>query len=98
MIKILVLYYSKTGNTKKMAEYIVEGVTESNLEVSLKSVEKCEPEIMLDYEGIIVGSPTYYGIVSGPIKNFFDESVKFHKKLEVPSLLLEVLVAMKQQL
>jgi NAD(P)H dehydrogenase (quinone) len=39
-------------------------------------------EDLLEADGIVVGSPTYYGVMSGKIKNLFDESVKIHGKLE----------------
>lgn len=82
MAKVLVLYYSRTGNTRKMAEAVAEGVKEAQVEVTLCDVQKCTPEMLLEYDGIIVGSPTYYGIIAGPLKDFFDQSVKYHGRLE----------------
>jgi len=80
--RVLVLYYSRTGNTRKMAEAVVEGAEQAGAEVDLESVEECEPEVMLDYDGIIVGSPTYYGTMAAEIKKFLDESVQLHGKLD----------------
>jgi len=82
MGKILILYFSKTGNTKEMAQSVANGIDEAKHEVLIKDITESEPEIMLEYEGIIVGSPTYYGTVCAEIKEFFDKSVKFHGKLE----------------
>lgn len=82
MAKILVIYHSKTGNTKKMAEFVVEGVKEARGEAILKSIEECKVEDLLECDGIIVGSPTYFGLPSAEIKKLFDESVKFYGKLE----------------
>ncbi|UCF07422.1 MAG: NAD(P)H-dependent oxidoreductase [Thermoplasmata archaeon] len=81
MAKILVCYYSKSGNTKAMAEYIAEGARQENVEVILKDVEETEVDELLNYQGIILGSPTYYGACAAPIKDLIDESVKFHGKL-----------------
>ncbi len=81
MAKVLVLYYSRTGNTEKMAEAVKEGVENSEAEVDLKNIEKVEPAILTDYEGIIIGSPTYYGLSAAPVKEFLDKSIKFHGKL-----------------
>ena len=36
MAKIIVVYYSKTGNTENMAKLVAEGVREENVEVTLK--------------------------------------------------------------
>ena len=82
MVKILVCYYSKSGNTKQMAELIAEGVKQENVEVDLKDVEETEVDELLDYQGIILGSPTYYGACAALIKELIDDSVKHHGKLE----------------
>ncbi len=82
MSKILVVYYSKTGNTRKMAELVAEGVKEEGLEVILKSTDEAKPEDFLQVDGIIAGSPTYFGLPAAEIKKLFDESVKYFGKLE----------------
>ncbi len=81
MAKILVLYASKTGNTGKMAQAVTEGVTESGCQADLLNIKEAEPTRLLDYQGLIVGSPVYYGMPTAPIKQFFDESVVLHGKL-----------------
>lgn len=81
MAKVLVLYYSRSGNTRQMAEAVAEGAKKVGAEVTLSDVKSCSPEQLLLYDGIIAGSPTYYGIVAGPLKDFFDRSVKYHGKL-----------------
>jgi len=82
MSKILVVYYSKTGNTRKMAEFVAEGVKEEGLEAILKSTDEAKPEDFLQVDGIIAGSPTYFGLPAAEIKKLFDESVKYFGKLE----------------
>jgi NAD(P)H dehydrogenase (quinone) len=82
MPKIIVIYYSKTGNTQKMAELIGEGVKNAGVEVTVKDVLQVNASELLDYQGIIMGSPTYYGTMAYQIKKLLDESVKFHSKLE----------------
>ena len=82
MSKILVCYYSRSGNTKKMAELIAEGVKQEKMEVDLKDVEDVNSDELLGYEGIILGSPTYYGACAAPIKELIDESVKHHGDLD----------------
>ncbi|MFA4044102.1 MAG: hypothetical protein HZRFUVUK_000885 [Candidatus Fervidibacterota bacterium] len=83
MPKVLIVYYSRTGNTKSMAEAVAEGAKRvGGVDVELKAVEECTPEDLLNADGIIVGSPTYYGLPAGEIKKLFDESVKYHGRLE----------------
>ena len=82
MAKIIVIYYSRTGNTKKMAELIAEGVKKEKVEVLIKDVLDVDPSQLLDYQAIILGSPTYYGTMAYQIKKMLDETVAFHSKLE----------------
>ena len=81
MAKVVVLYYSKTGNTEKMAEAVHQGVKKSDAGVELYRIENFNPEDLPEYEGIIIGSPTYYGLLAGPVKDFLDRSIKVHGKL-----------------
>jgi NAD(P)H dehydrogenase (quinone) len=81
MPKVLVVYHSQSGNTELMAEFVAEGAREAGAAVDLKKVEDTSPDEMLAYDGIIAGSPTYYGLMSAPLKKFLDDSVKFHKQL-----------------
>jgi NAD(P)H dehydrogenase (quinone) len=82
MVKILICYYSKSGNTKSMAEHIAKGAEEEGAEVHLRDVEEVNADELLGYEGLIFGSPTYYGTCAAPIKELIDESVKHHGKFE----------------
>ncbi len=82
MAKLLVVYYSRTGNTEKMAKLIGEGVKEEGVEVEVKKVEDVNAEDLLDFDGIIMGSPTYYGSMAADLKKLLDDSVKFHGKLD----------------
>lgn len=82
MATVGVIYYSRTGNTQKMAQSVAQGVKEEGVEVVIKKAEEASPEDFLKWEGIIVGSPTYYGLLASAIKGLFDESVKYHGRLE----------------
>lgn len=82
MAKALVIYYSRSGNTKKMAQAIAEAINKEGLETALKDVKDVKVEELLDYQALVVGSPTYYGTMSAEIKKLFDDSVKFHGKLD----------------
>ncbi|MFW6421911.1 MAG: flavodoxin family protein, partial [Candidatus Bipolaricaulota bacterium] len=48
----------------------------------LKSVEEAAVDDFLEWDGIIIGSPTYYGLPSAQIKDLLDRSIKHHGKLE----------------
>ncbi len=82
MPRILICYYSRSGNTKKMAYLIQKGIMAEDVEVDTKDVKTVEPKDLLDYDGIILGSPTYYGGPAAPIKDLLDKSFKYHGKLQ----------------
>ena len=82
MAKAIVIYYSKSGNTKEMAEIMATAMNEAELPTECKSVSDVEAQDLLNYDAIVVGSPTYYGHMAAPIKQLFDNSVAFHGKLD----------------
>jgi len=82
MAKVLVCYYSRSGHTKKMAEEIAAVIGQEGLSVDLKDVKELEAKELLNYQGIVIGSPTYYGTMAWPVKKLLDESVRFHGKLK----------------
>lgn len=74
MGRVLVLYDTRTGNTKKMAELVAEGARSvEGIEVRLKFVEEATKEDVLWADGLAVGSPTNMGLVSWRLKRFFDD-------------------------
>ncbi len=82
MAKVLIVYQSKSGNTEKMAKMIGEAVEGEGLHVEIKIAKDTTPEDMRAADGIIVGSPTYYGVMGGELKYLFDRSVAVHGKLD----------------
>jgi NAD(P)H dehydrogenase (quinone) len=83
MTKILIVYHSRSGNTEKMAFAVAEGAKEvKGVAVEVKKADQTNLEDLLEADGIIMGSPTYYGQMSSKLKTLIDESVKIHGKLE----------------
>ncbi len=80
--KVLILYYSRTGNTKQMAELVAKGARDAGGDVTLKDIGQAKLDDLLAYDATVIGSPTYYGSMAAEIKRFLDESVKFHGQLE----------------
>jgi len=82
MLKILVFYDSKTGNTETMALAVGKGAEKvGKLEVKVKKADETKNSDLLAADGIVIGSPTYFGQMSAKIKGIIDESVKLHHKL-----------------
>ena len=71
MKKVLIAYFSLTGNTEKMAEYIAEGVRFNEHQAVTRKVSNIKKADDLEgYDGYIFGSPTYYLDVAEPMKTF----------------------------
>jgi flavodoxin I len=73
MKKILILYYSRTGNTEKMAKAVAEGAQSIN-GVSVELNFHIEPHELTGYDAIIVGAPTYRKEVPVDFVNLFEET------------------------
>ena len=74
MTKAIVIYESKYGNTKRVAETIIEGINEiEKIEAVLKEPKHVEPTEILDYDLILIGSPNHWGGPTRGIKKFIDK-------------------------
>ncbi len=82
MAKILVIYDSKSGNTETMALAVAKGAEKAgDVEVTVKKAEDTKNSDLLAADGIIMGSPTYFGQMSATLKSLIDQSIQVHKKL-----------------
>ena len=71
MSKVLIAYFSLSGNTEKMAQYIAEGVRFSDNEVTIRKLSDIKTaEDLAGYDGYILGSPTYHRDMAEPMKTF----------------------------
>ena len=72
-VKVLVAYHSKSGNTERMAEAVVEGAKSlPGTTVVLKRVGQVTGDDLFSSDAIVVGSPVYWSNMSGEVKTFFD--------------------------
>jgi len=108
MPKLLVLFYSRTGNTATLADAIVEGAREvPYTEVDVRRIDDLAPasvieanpkwtaareammkkyrtletvERLADYDALILGSPTRYGVMTAELTNVLDQTGPLWKK------------------
>ena len=82
-MNVLILYYSKTGNTRKLAEKVAEGVRSiPGVEAVMKSTQEVTRDDFVNAAGIIAGSPVYFGVMAADLKRVFDEFVGVRKQME----------------
>lgn len=71
MKRALVAYYSVTGGTEAMAQYIAEGIRISGQEAVVKKISDITRiDDLYGYDGYIFGSPTHFRDVPGDMKAF----------------------------
>ncbi len=82
-MQVLVLYYSRTGNTKKLAEAVAEGARSvGGCEVLLRTPDTVTLEEFRGSHAVIVGSPVYFGGMAAELKKILDEFVKVRRHME----------------
>ncbi len=80
---VLILYYSKSGNTRKFADIVAEGVKSvSGVDAVMKSTQEVTKDDFVNAAGIIAGSPVYFGLMAADLKRVFDEFVGVRKQME----------------
>jgi len=77
--KVLILCYSRSGNTKKMAKAIGEVMKSSVINVTLEDAGKFDVSSLPNYDGIILGSPTYFSNMAWQVKKVIDESIVHYR-------------------
>jgi NAD(P)H dehydrogenase (quinone) len=81
-MQVLIVYYSRSGNTKKLAEEIANGVKEvSGVGCLVKAAPEVTKEDFLASDGVIAGSPVYFGSMAAPLKDLFDRLVVVRKSM-----------------
>ncbi|MHA1362366.1 MAG: flavodoxin family protein [Candidatus Freyarchaeota archaeon] len=66
-MKILVTYFTLTGNTEKIAKAIYDEVSKEH-EADLKKIDEVNPDTFNGYDLVFVGTPAHAGDLAGPVK------------------------------
>jgi len=70
----MVAYESRYGNTKRVAETIVEGMRlVEGVETALSDVKDVDFNTIADYDAIVIGSPNHMGGPTRGVKKFVDK-------------------------
>ena len=82
-MQVLVMYYSGSGNTEALAKEIANGVAEvEGVKVITKRANEVTAEDFLNSDGIIAGSPVYFGTMAAELKAVFDKFVGLREKMQ----------------
>ena len=81
-MQVLIIYFSKTGNTKQLAIEISKGVKKvKGVKCVLKPTSKVIKKDFLSSDAIIAGSPVYFGTMAAELKKVFDKFVGIRRKM-----------------
>lgn len=81
MVQVLVAYSSRTGNTEKLARAVARGVEGEGGAAVVKRASETTKEDLAAADGIILGSPVYFGTPTAEMKELIDRSVGVRRKL-----------------
>lgn len=82
-MNVLVLYYSKGGNTRKLAQSVLDGVNSvDGITGVLKHTKEVTKDDFLNASGVIAGSPVYFGNMAAQLKQVLDDFVSTRRKME----------------
>ena len=94
-LKAMVIYDSKTGNTKRVASVIQETLIKEKVNSILKKVEDALEEELYDYDLVILGTPIFQWLPSKRIQRFIDKKIVLHEKRGDVRLLAPVIPGKK---
>jgi len=83
MPKVLIVYFSHGGNTRKMAEALAKAVEAGGCQASLKKVAETTLDHLRAADGLLLGSACYFGNMAGAMKEFIDQSIPLFGKGEL---------------
>ncbi|MCB2192388.1 MAG: NAD(P)H-dependent oxidoreductase [Deltaproteobacteria bacterium] len=83
MPNVLIVYFSHGGNTRKMAEALKASVEQGGCTVSLKKIGEATNDDLRAADGVLLGSPCYFGEMANPVKQFIDKSIALFGKGEL---------------
>ena len=73
--KVLILYYSGSGNTQRMAKAIAEAMKPYAINVTVEDAGNFDISLLPNYDSVVLGSPTYFSNVAWQVKKVIDESI-----------------------
>ena len=77
MKHLLIVFHSQTGNTRQLADAVIDGVSSDDVggvEVRVLRAADAGPEDLLWADGLLLGTPENFGYLSGALKDFLDRT------------------------
>ncbi|MFC1926534.1 flavodoxin family protein [Chloroflexota bacterium] len=77
-LKVLVIYWSATVNTERVANAIQKALAREGVKPVIKKISEAAEEELYQYDLIFLGSPSYQFLPPEPVQNFVKRKMKVH--------------------
>jgi len=82
-MNVLIIYHSRTGRTRELANEIAEGAARADAaEAIVRSADEVTRDEFVAADAVIAGSPVYFGTMTAELKSVFDKFVGTRRKME----------------
>ena len=82
MVEVLVLYYSRTGRTKALADAVSKGIESiEGASARVKRIDYATVNDFISCDAVAFGSPNYFSYMAGLMKDFFDKALSIREKV-----------------
>lgn len=79
-LKTLIMYWSATGNTEKVANAIHETLVREGIKPVVRKVAEAATEELYNYDLIFLGAPSYSFQPPEPVQRFIKDKMKLHSE------------------
>ena len=83
MAKAIIVYETRTDNTRTIAKAVQDGIKEAGVEVLLKRTAEATADDLADADAVVLGAPTYNHDLFSPMKTFLFKMEKADLKSKV---------------
>jgi flavodoxin len=83
MLNSIVIYWSGTGNTKKVANAICNGLKKAGLKPTLKTVAEADNDDILGYDLVFLGSPSHMFLPAEPVLKFIRGNMRSYRQRDL---------------
>ena len=78
--KALIIYWSATGNTEKVANAIRTGLEKEGTTPTVAKAEDADGEELYDYDLVFLGAPSYQFLPPKPVLEFIGRKMAHHRR------------------
>jgi len=76
----LIIYWSGTGNTKRVAETVHNTLKNGGVNSSLKRVEEAKDEDLYEYDLVFMGAPSFMWQPPAPVQEYIKAKMDYYRK------------------